>query len=368
MRSLDKVMIKGFKSIRDLDLEFRNLNILIGANGAGKSNLISFFKLLNEIVENRLQVHVRQKAGANSFLHYGRKKTQRIETCLDFGANAYKFKLIPTDDNSLIFEEETLVFKGVFYPTQTKNALGSGHQETQIHQQLKKSGPRSIADFVLKSLSNWRVYHFHDTGDSAPTKQPCEINDNMFLRGDGSNLPAFLYLLKTNHPKHYQSIRETIQMVTPFFDDFILRPNPQAKNQIQLEWKETGSDFPFRASHLSDGTLRFICLTTLLLQPQLPSLILIDEPELGLHPYAIHVLGELIRSASEKTQLLISTQSVTFINHFDPEHVIVADRRDGQSTFQRLDESKIEDWMKEYSIGELWEKNTFGGRPQNEKN
>lgn len=362
---VDKIQIYGYKSIKALDLDLKQLNILIGANGAGKSNVISFFKFLNELVEYRLKVFVGQKAGANSFLHYGRKTTPRLSAYLHFGANAYSFSLLPTDADSFVFENEELIFKGVFYPTPKITRLGGGHAETLMHEARQKGGRNSVANYVVSHLASWRLYHFHDTGDSAPTKQASEINDNLFFRGDGSNLAAFLYLLKAQNPIYYENIRATVQTVTPFFDDFILRPMPHNPNLIQLEWKEKGSDFPFRAQHLSDGTLRFICLATLLLQPQLPSLILIDEPELGLHPYAIHVLANLIQLASQKTQLLISTQSITLLNLFLPEDIIVVDRKDGQSTFTRLDKVTIEEWMTQYSLGDLWEKNTFGGKPQN---
>jgi predicted ATPase len=145
----------------------------------------------------------------------------------------------------------------------------------------------------------------------------------------------------------------------------LLRPIPSNPNQIQLEWYEKGSDFPFRANSLSDGTIRFICLATLLLQPRLPPLVILDEPELGLHPYAISILYRLLEQASKKSQLLISTQSVTLINYFSPEDVIAVDKEKGSSTFTRLDQLKIEKWMEDYTIGELWEKNIFGGRPQN---
>lgn len=361
--SLNKVEIKGYKSIKELTLELKGINILIGANGAGKSNLISFFKLLNELVEKRLQFFVGTKGGANSFLHHGRKVTDSISARFHFGLNEYYFTLAPTDSNTLIFKSEELIFKGAFYSSRPTSSLGSGHSESLATDAYNKGG--KIAGYVIPELQSWKVYHFHDTSDSAPCKQPCEINDNLYLRGDASNLPAFLFLLKDKYPKHYANIVETIQLVTPFFDDFLLRPMATNPSQIQLEWREKDSDFPFRATNLSDGTLRFICLVALLLQPNLPSLIILDEPELGLHPYAISILAQLLKHISAKSQILISTQSVTLINHFSPEDVIAVDKHNGQSVFHRLDGLQIEQWMETYSLGELWEKNTFGGRPQN---
>jgi predicted ATPase len=174
-------------------------------------------------------------------------------------------------------------------------------------------------------------------------------------------------MLRRTRKEHYEAIRDTIRLANPFFDDFLLRPHTDNENMIRLEWREKGSDFPFQAYHLSDGTLRFICLTTLLLQPQLPSTILIDEPELGLHPYAIVILASLMRSAAERTQLIVSTQSVSLVNQFDAEDLLVVERRERdnmhETVIRRVDPQRLSSWLDEYSLGELWEKNVLGGRP-----
>jgi predicted ATPase len=220
---------------------------------------------------------------------------------------------------------------------------------------------------VLDSLKSWKIYHFHDTSVSAPVKKARDINDNIYFRPDASNLAAFLYLLKETRNEYYEAIRDTIRLVTPFFDDFLLKPNRENENMIKLEWREKGSDFPFQAYHLSDGTLRFICLATLLLQPELPSTILIDEPELGLHPYAIVILASLMQSAAERTQLIVSTQSVSLVNQFDAEDLLVVERREHDHKYEtvigRVDSEKLDAWLEEYALGELWEKNVLGGRP-----
>jgi predicted ATPase len=184
------------------------------------------------------------------------------------------------------------------------------------------------------------------------------------LRSNASNLAAFLFLLQGQHPEHYREIVRTVRLVAPFFDDFALRPRPLNPNKIQLEWREKGSDSYFGANYLSDGTLRFMCLATLLLQPDLPATVLIDEPELGLHPYAITVLASLLRSAAQQTQVIVSTQSVPLVNQFRPEDVIVVDREDRQSVFRRLTQADLESWLDEYGLGDLWEKNLLGGRPR----
>ena len=155
-------------------------------------------------------------------------------------------------------------------------------------------------------------------------------------------------------------------MVAPFFGDFYLRPTSNNTDNIQLEWTEKGQDIPFKASELSDGTLRFMLLATVLLQPEyfMPSVIIVDEPELGLHPYAIAVLAGLIQSAGQAYQLIISTQSVELVNEFDAEDLIVVDKMDGASSFNRIDEKALKAWLAEYSLGDLWKRNLLGGRPQ----
>ncbi|WP_164002209.1 AAA family ATPase [Pyxidicoccus caerfyrddinensis] len=361
MAQLEKLTIKGFKSIRSLEgLELRQLNVLIGANSAGKSNFIAFFRLLNELIEGRLQLHVAQRGGPDALLHYGRRTTPELKAELYFGQNGYVFSLVPTVDNRLIFLEESASFitrEGIPF----KWALVPGHTESQVPSAQHEVVP--IYTTILPALRAWRVYHFHDTSDAANVKRVGALNDNLFLRADAGNLAAFLYRLQVQHRAEYERIRDAVRQVMPSFDDFLLRPSPLAPNSIELEWREQGSDFPFLAHQLSDGTLRFICLATLLLQPELPSTILIDEPELGLHPYAINVLASLLRSASTRTQLILATQSVTLIDLLELEDLIVVERRGGQSTFKRLSSLEFAQWMEEYSLGELWMKNVLGGRP-----
>ena len=371
MSKIDKLKIKGFKSIREATLEFKNINIIIGPNGVGKTNFISFFSFLSAMREQTLQLHIGKKGGSDTFLYFGQKKTKILSGELHFGRNGYFFNLEPTANNSLIFAKETLYLdddegnrKAI-----SKN-LGSGHSEAlmpETAQSGKTEFIKSMAgNFIFPSLESWRVYHFHDTSDDAPVKGRGQINDNLALRSNGANLAAFLYRMKSEYPKNYKDIRMSIQSVAPFFEDFILRPNPLDDKSIQLEWKERGSDIPFLAHQLSDGTLRFILLVTLLLQPDLPESVIIDEPELGLHPFAINFLSSLIKSVSKDHQIILSTQSVTILNQFDPEDIIVVERdsEEEQTVFRPLSNvQNIEAWPNEYSLGDLWEKNWIGGRP-----
>jgi len=360
---LDRIQIEGFKSIREVDLQLDSLNVLIGANGAGKSNFIGALSLLSEVVDSRLQLSVAKAGGASAMLHHGAKRTPELRIKITSGQNEYDARLAYARPDRLIFSSETAlgVPRGSSRPFEV--SMGAGHEETRLHEEAKTG---AIARWVLRRIQSWRLYHFQDTSEAAPVKRKGKIDDNASLRHDAANLAAFLYRLKKQDlSKSYQRIVAAVRQVAPFFDDFILRPDPLSKDpSIQLEWSERDSDAYFNAHSLSDGTLRYICLATLLLQPLPPSLILIDEPEIGLHPYAITQLAGLLEHAATRTQVLVATQSATLINQFGPEEVIVVDRVDGQSTFRRLAEEDIISWAEEYALGELWEKNVFGGRPQ----
>ena len=356
---LNQISIKGFKSIRELDFKLRPLNVMIGANGAGKSNFISVFRLLNEMVVGNFQNSVAQAGGAGTFLYLGEKTTDRIEVQLRFGVNGYNCIWVPSADGTLFFNREYCLFWGDRTPPDGyRELLGTGHKESKLPEKATK-----VSKYVMEALESWRVYHFHDTSDTAKVKKVGDINDNIYLRPDASNLSAFLYTLKQGKKIYYEAIRDTIRQVAPFFNDFILRPDPNNETKIRLEWREKGSDYPFMAHHLSDGTLRFMCLATLLLQPYPPATILIDEPELGLHPYAITVLSSLLKSASAKTQVIVSTQSVPLVNQLEPENIIVVERIEGQSAFRHLETEEMKDWLDDYGLGDLWEKNIIGGRP-----
>ncbi|MEO0841813.1 MAG: AAA family ATPase [Cyanobacteria bacterium J06643_5] len=353
-KQLSRIVLNGFKSIVECDLELSKINILIGANGAGKSNFIGFFRMMQQLLEENLQVFVSRQGSPDTLLHFGRKTTEQLEFKLYFGNNGYFATLEATQDNRLMFVEEYF-----WWNLAAEYELGKGHFETKA---FSLTGTK-IHEHILSAMQGWRVYHFHDTSDSAYVKQRHGINDNNYLRPDARNLAAFLYLLYDSYQSSYQKIVKTIRLVAPFFGDFYLRPSPKNNDFIELEWLERGQDIPFKANLLSDGTLRFICLTTVFLQPEefQPETILVDEPELGLHPYAIKVLASLIKTVSK--QVIVSTQSVELLNEFDASDVIVADRNQGCSSLSRLEPQELETWLEEYSLGEIWKKNLIGGRP-----
>lgn len=359
MNQIKQIKISGFKSIKEADVELGMLNVLIGANGAGKSNFISLFVLLQKMIDTKLQNYVSRQGGPDALLHFGSKITDALEVVFYFGENGYKFKLAPTHDAQMMFDGEWF-----FRKTSNFKLIGSGHHESHWAR-----GTKSGIDAYVKPIfqnQKWRVYHFHDTSDTAQMKKPGNINENIELHADAGNLAAFLFRLRAVSYNSYQQIIKTIQLVAPFFDDFVLLPDRLNPDIIRLEWRNIDSDVIFNPHQLSDGTLRFICLATLLLQPAelSPETIVIDEPELGLHPYAIKVLASMLQSTSEKKQIIVSTQSVELLSEFDFEDVLVVDHVNDESVFRRLSEEELGIWLEDgYSLGELWKKNLLGGRP-----
>ena len=360
--ALDRLEVRGFKSIRDMQIELKPINVVIGANGAGKTNFISIFKLVNAIVDQKLQEYVARSGGASSLLYFGRKVTEEIFLRLEFGENLYDVTLIPDENDAFFFaSENAYVWNKLKYERPFKLSLGIGHRESQ----LKSKSSEYVAKYVRDKINSWRLYHFHDTSSSAKVKSTGAINDNRSLASDAGNLAAYLMLLRERFSSSYQQIVEIVRLAAPFFDDFVLRPSPFDESRIRLEWAEKSSESVFGANDLSDGTLRFMCLASALLQPVPPATILIDEPELGLHPYAITLLASLIRVASRRMQVIVSTQSVPLVNQFSTEDLIVVDREEGQSTFRRLANDHLTSWLDDYGLGDLWEKNVIGGRPSN---
>ncbi len=368
-QQLKRVVIKGFKSIKNCDVSLSNINVLIGNNGAGKSNFISMFEMLQNIIEGELQLFVGRAGGANTFMFNGTKNTERIEFEFFFGSNSYKISLNPTNANALVFEKEEFCFNGQSENGKPSNNKGGSESiwdayYTFVDKKDLDSNIEPIFQIFQKQTQQnqkWRVYHFNDTSRFAHLKQSVKYTNDATLLSDARNIAAYLFRLKNEFPNEYKRIVETVKFIAPYFKDFYLETN--MNDDIILRWKQYGCDDIFNANQLSDGTLRFICLATLLLQPtQLqPNTIIIDEPELGLHPYAIALLAEMIKAVANTKQVIISTQSVELLNEFAINDVIVVDRDKEGSHFYRYTEEELTHWLEDYSLGELWKKNIIRG-------
>lgn len=358
---IEYIEIKGFKSIKEAKLILKPINIFIGGNGVGKSNFVSFFKLLNAISNQRLQRYV-QEENVDNILYFGRKTTEELFGKLIFKKNkyhnnAYYFSLAQKKEGGLFISHEACGYD-VSLENEYYNYYDNRNIEESVFANIRYPRER----FLKEYLFNLQVFHFHDTSNSSFLRKPCDIGDYRYLKQDGRNLPAFLYFLSQKEPKAYKRIVSTIKNVAPYIDNFILEPSGFNESEIELRWVDNGDlNSNFSVYQLSDGTLRFIALATLLMQPNPPEVIVIDEPELGLHPYAIGVLAGMIQSASAKSQIIIGTQSPGLISHFTPENIIVMDKdqEEKQTVFNRLSSDSLNEWLQDYSLGEMWERNMF---------
>ncbi|WMN12100.1 AAA family ATPase [Marivirga salinae] len=352
---MDWIEIQGYKSIKDIRLEVNPINILIGSNGSGKSNFISFFEFLNALQDRQLKEYIALRGGAEKMLHKGSENTHSINFSTSFGKgiNGYKATL-QLGEEHFIFDTEYLIYKG----NEGRNIANFG-TEARI-----KATDNYRAKYVIKHLNSYRKYHFHDTSKNSPFSQMSHVdNDQFYLYEEGSNLSAFLYFIQNNYQIVYNRIIQTIQSIAPYFSDFFFQPNKEGYTRLQ--WKSKYGSTIYGASDLSDGTIRFIALTTLFMQPNLPSSIIIDEPELGLHPFAISKLAGMIKSvAAKEVQVILATQSADLVNHFEPEDIITVDQVEGESQFNRLKEEDLKQWLDTYNVGDLWQRNILlGGQP-----
>ncbi len=365
---LKKVTIRGFKSIsaiEPLQVELDDINILLGANGSGKSNIISFFKMLNFMMSGSFQMFVEKAGTSQVFLHYGAKHTDIIKGELCFESNThidqYKFELTHATPDRLIIKSEEVTW-------------GTKGREPQVIQletdfkesALKKSDKDKTIDIIWRILSSCKVYQFHDSSPESPIRQSSRENVANYLQAEGNNLSSFLCYLKENHSSNYDKIVSYVKLIMPQFKDFYLEPNE--RGYVMLKWQDISpNDYVMLPEQFSDGTMRFVALATLLLQPYetMPKVIIIDEPELGLHPFAISQLAEMIKEASKHTQVIIATQSPALVDEFEANQITIIERDEKNecSTARKLDEEELKDWLENYSLSELWNKNVLGGRP-----
>jgi predicted ATPase len=361
--TLRRLSARGYKSIESLSaFDPGRLSILIGANGAGKSNFIELFRFLPAIAAGELQALVASQGGPARFFFLGPKVTPVMEIGIEADGFDYALRLTPGEEGRIVIASESL--------RRGDDAIEVHGRHESLLSSPQEAGEEAARDLIEQFgayLAGWTVYHFHYVAAVSPMRASQPVEQPSRLAPDGSNIAAFLSHLRDHHSDHYTLIRDTVRLVVPFFDDFRLEENG-SRNAVHavLGWKQQGAEMPFLPRHLSDGTIRFVCLAASLLQPQLPPTVVIDEPELGLHPFALAILGDLIVSASERSQVIISTQSPALLDAFDPGAVVVVNRRAGASVFERIDPDTLGEWTDDYTIGELWLKNVVEGGPRHE--
>ena len=362
---LKSFTIKGYKSIKAIEgFKPKPVNILIGPNGAGKSNFISFFKFLSWMLNSngKLQEHVAYLGGANDILHDGADVTKSIDAYIELetssGCNEYQFSLMFAKPDKLVFKEEKYRYSAKRLEGKSVWAkCGVGHEEAKLPETTNDS-----ARVILNLLKRLIVYQFHNTSDTAPMRLKWSEADGRWLKQNGENLASFLYRIQNEEKEYYIRIIKYIRLVLPFFDDFDLYPE---FGQILLRWNEKGTTKIFNAGQASDGMLRTIALISLLAQnpKDLPAVLFLDEPELGLHPSAIDAVAGLIKAASTHCQVFIATQSISLVNNFELEDLVVIDRKNRNSEYYRPDSENLQVYLEEFSTGQIWEKNIIGGRP-----
>jgi predicted ATPase len=370
MNHLSKISVSGFRSIKQAEIPLRPLNVFIGANGAGKSNLIAFIQMLNFALSRGLQTYVQKHGGATDLLHFGPKRTPVLHGQLTFrtdrGSNEYRFSMVNALGDTLIYTHEVAEFHAQDRVEPQTIPLGpGGHKESGLTEPWSEDN--ATARVIKSLLGKCRVYQFHDTSMESFIRGKATVADNLYLRANAGNLPAFLLRLKNEARSNFADIERTLQVVLPWFQDFVLEPQEEGDAaKVLLRWRMVGQpDYEFTSGHLSDGSLRIMALVTLLLQPEAlrPQLIVLDEPELGLHPAAERVVAGLIKSAAQTSQVLVSTQSATFVDHFSPEDIVVVECEAGCSSFARQTPEKLNAWLERYTLGQIWQKDIIGGRP-----
>ena len=372
--AIQSLSIHHFKSIRRLQrLRLDPLNVLIGANGAGKSNFVSFFTFMADVVNRRLQAHIEELGGAKRIISTDCHPEECFAAIVTFSAGALIFIAGVTEDDRLQLLHEQFVPPGVDPDNEFSRMIAGfrwhkGEPESKLNNFTVQNGQLTFEEeLALTAVSLWRVYHFHDASSAAPVKHYGLLSDNMILGHNAANLAAVLYRLRREKPDHYKFIRSTVELAVPYFEDFVLNPRElpgSDEPQVVLRWQQQGVSTTYGPNQFSDGTLRFICLATALLQPNPPATMIFDELELGLHPSALELLASMLFAVSQDTQILVSTQSPTLLSRFAPENVLIVEQVEGNSKFRRISRDELGTWLDEYSLGQLWEKNMLGGRPR----
>ena len=365
---LAQIDLNGFRSFSDLSVSIGDIAVLLGANGSGKSNVVLFFKMLNHMMTGALQNFV-GKYGASQLLFYGPKTTEALSFTLRFSSgmeeDTYGVTLSYGLPDRLFVSDEKVSYRRKGQEQTQKYSLRNGGGETALPED-EAPASRAIASF----LSNIRAYQFHDTSETSRIRSRARLDGPRRLLSDGGNLPAFLKMLHDvdAYRLYYERIIRHIRVVMPQFRDFSLEPLPDNAEYLRLNWRDTsGGDILFGPDQLSDGSLRFMALTALLLQPPeiMPRVIVIDEPELGLHPAAVTELAGMVRMASRNAQIILATQSPRLVDEFSPQQLVVVEweKQRGSSVLKRLDSESLQAWMERYSLSDLWEKNVIGAQP-----
>lgn len=385
----------GFRSYPDRDmvraLTMTPLSVLIGPNSSGKSNLLDMLLLISEAADQKLSDGVRRRNGMRSILWQNGAKEFGWELVLaaegafaaEEGPLHYRVVVRPRGESPSIALEEVAVEAksgtrvllsamngAVRLRAEGKPQLGPETPLTS-DSELAISQIRDPQNYPTLSrlrdyLASWAIYREFLTDEQSKMRQPQVASADTQLQPHGENLIAVLHQInnRTQYRPYNTGIRELLRLAFEDFEELYFPAEPGASGKIGLAWKDRSLSGDLDVSQLSDGMLRFLALSTLLAAPDLPPLVCVDEPEIGLHPALLHLVAGMAEKASARTQVILTTHSTQLINSLSrPEYVTVVERDKGATTLRRLDAGKLGAWLRDFTLGELWLQGEIGGRP-----
>ena len=391
MNRFSTIHIEGFRRLFDVDLRLNSLNVVIGANGSGKTSLLDVFTLLAASAAGKLKETMSELGGIDgnltNLVAAKRDKARFMAFKLGMtipGANPIEYR-IATAPQGVGYEivDETLThqrgkrpqpFKHIeahhgdiryYEPEEGKRGLVRPNWDYNPTESALSQVPKMFQepeDF-RKHLASSTHYHVLDVSRRAPIRLPQQMRDAKLPGHDGEDLISCLYTLRETDPDRFETIEATLRAGFPDFER--LNFPPVAAGTLSMTWKDKTSKNPFYMHQLSEGTLRFLWLTTLLQSPGLTSVTMIDEPEVSLHPELLSLLADILREASERTQLIIATHADRLVRFLKPSEVLTVNVNDeGASEFTRADELDLDKWLEDYTLDEVWRMGRIGGRPR----
>ena len=382
MYKINHIKIGGFRRLKDIDLPIRPFMVLIGANGVGKTSLLDACSLLSATAAGGLNSKLSEFGGVASILT--REKAESVSLFVDMNVPGYRpieydLRLTPKGVGYAISYEvlsqerdgHTGPFKHIeshdgdirYYEIEEPRRLVRPNWEhnpleTSLFQVPKMFREPEELRRILGSVTQ---YHALDVGPRAPVKLPQQMKPADLPGSDGEDLIPFLYYLREGNHDRYEAIEDTLRAAFPSFES--LSFPPVAAGMLTMTWKDKNFKKPFFMQELSEGTLRFIWLVSLLQSPGLSTITMIDEPEVSLHPELLSLLADLMREAAKRTQLIVATHSDRFIRFLEPREVVVMDSDDdGDATTTWGDSLDLDEWLKDYSLDEVWRMGRMGGR------
>ena len=375
-----QLSIQGFRRLRDVRLSLRPLSVMIGANGTGKTSVLDVLSLLASSAQARLSSSISELSGLANVLTYDRAEELGLEITMEVPGHKpleYSLSLRPQGLAHVIREEVLSQERGhstpfchisskerdiKYYDPEKKKLLPPSWEHNPLETSLAQV-PKMFQepeDF-RRRLASSTFYHVLNVDPRSPVRLPQSMGPAELPGRNGEDLVSCLFYLRETNRNRFEAIEDSLRAAFPRFErlDF----PPVAAGTLGLAWRERGFSKPLYSHQLSEGTLRFLWLTTLLQSPGLTALTLLDEPEVSLHPELLSLMADQLRDASQRTQIIVATHSDTLIRFLEPSEVVVLDStEDGMTKLTRADELDLGQWVQDYSLDELWRNGRLGAR------